>query len=267
MSRPISSRTWSVPHDFNSDVIEAVAHRPWPLPAGPWMGTQTWTDLLFLHWPIDARQLETRIPPAFELDLHEGQAWVGVVPFQMSNVSLRGVPAMPWASAFPEVNVRTYVRAGGKPGVFFFSLDAASALAVRTARRLLNLPYFLSDMSLTTSDATVRFASERRQQDATLIATYEPIGERFRATPGTLEYFLTERYCLYHVSRSREPYRLDIHHPAWSLQRATADVMRHTLLEAAGLSVDERRPSTLFAKRQDTVAWLPTSALETRSQG
>ena len=170
---------------------------------------------------------------------------------------------MPWVSAFPEVNVRTYVRVGGKPGVFFFSLDAASALAVRTARRFLNLPYFLSDMSLTPTSRTVRFESARRKENARLIATYEPVGERFRAQPGTLEHFLTERYCLYHVSRREEPYRLDIHHAAWSLQRASADIASNTLPHAAGLTIDDDPALLHFAKRQDTVAWLPTSALET----
>ena len=240
-----------------------AAHRPWPMPTSPWIGTQTWTDLLFAHWRIDPRQLRPRIPSSLELDLYDGQAWIGVVPFQMSNVSLRSVPAMPWVSAFPEVNVRTYVRVGGKPGVFFFSLDAASALAVRTARRFLNLPYFLSDMSLTSTGRTVRFESARRQQDATLLATYEPVGEKFRAQPGTLEHFLTERYCLYHVSRREELYRLDIHHAAWSLQRASADIASNTLPQAAGLKIDDGQALVHFAKRQDTVAWLPTSALET----
>ena len=232
------------------------------MPSGPWLGTQTWTDLLFAHWRVDPTQLRPRIPLPFELDLYDNTAWVGVVPFQMSNVSLRGVPSIPWVSAFPEANVRTYVRVGDKPGVFFFSLDAASALAVRTARLLLNLPYYLATMTTATTEGVVSFSSERRDQDARLIATYRPVGEAFYAQPGSLEYFLTERYCLYQVSRRMVPYRLEIHHPRWSLQNASAEVTANTLIRAAGVSVDGDAALIHFVKRQDTVAWAPTSALD-----
>ena len=111
-------------NDFPAGIPQIVAHRPWPLPDAPWLMTQTWHDLLFAHWPVDDEPLAALVPPEFELDLFEGQAWVGVVPFYMTNVAPRAVPALPWVSHFPELNVRTYVRAQGKPGVYFFSLDA-----------------------------------------------------------------------------------------------------------------------------------------------
>src|SRR5688572_28880198 len=117
-------------NDIPHSVEHETEHRPWPLPPAPWLMTQSWHDLLFAHWPMPAGELSQRVPREFELDLFDGQAWIGVVPFHMSNVAPRGVPAMPWVSQFPELNVRTYVRAGGKPGVYFFSLDAANPVAV-----------------------------------------------------------------------------------------------------------------------------------------
>src|ERR687892_361778 len=129
--------------DFPTDrVLAATAHRPWPMPDGPWIMTQTWNDLLFAHWPVDANDLRQRVPAGLDLDLFEGQAYVGVVPFHMTNVAPRGVPAIPWVSAFPELNVRTYVRIGAKPGVYFFSLDAGNPVAVAVARAMFNLPYY-----------------------------------------------------------------------------------------------------------------------------
>lgn len=98
--------------DFNDRISEETAHRPWPMPSGPGVMTQTWNDLLFAHRPVDARPVRERVPASFELDLFDGEAWLGIVPFHMTNVAPRFVPALPWVSAFPELNVRTYVRIG-----------------------------------------------------------------------------------------------------------------------------------------------------------
>src|SRR5262245_62757703 len=99
-----------MPRDFDQTILERVAHRPWSMPAGPWVMTQTWRDLLFAHWPVHVDELRLLVPRAFELDLFTGQAWIGVVPFYMTNVAPRGVPAMSWMSEFLEVNVRKSVR-------------------------------------------------------------------------------------------------------------------------------------------------------------
>ena len=245
--------------DFDKSVVERVSHRPWPMPDGPWLMTQTWTDLLFAHWPVETRQLRPLIPPAFDLDLFEERAWLGIVPFNMTNVSPRGVPALPWVSEFPELNVRTYVRVGARPGIFFFSLDAGSTLAVKAARALLNLPYFSATMNITRNGADVSYDSRRDAGNGTarFEADYRPRGAAFEARPGSLEYFLTERYCLYHVDHSGRPYRLEIHHPPWALQHATADIVHNTMSEAAGISLPESAPLLHFAQRQDTVAWAP----------
>jgi len=246
-------------HDFDTTILEQVTHRPWPLPDGPWVMTQTWHDLLFAHWPVDAVQLRPRIPSHFELDIFDGSAWIGIVPFRMSNVAPRGVPSLPWVSAFPELNVRTYVKVDDRPGVYFFSLDAGSALAVRTARMLFNLPYFLATMTVTSRDSAIAYECLRENGDrpAELRATYQPTGAPFIPRPGSLEFFLTERYCLYHVDRRGMPYRLDIHHPPWKLQRAGAEFERNTMAASSGVSLPASSPLVHFVKRQDMVGWLP----------
>lgn len=245
--------------DFDKGVLGRVRHRPWPMPDGPWLMTQTWHDLLFAHWPVDPRRLRPLIPPEFEIDKFEGCSWVGVVPFSMTNVAPRGVPAWSRVSEFPELNVRTYVRVGDRPGVYFFSLDAGNALAVRAARLLLNLPYFSAAMNVTRQGDGIWYESRRRDPNgaARFEASYRPTGSAFEASQGSLEYFLTERYCLYHVDRSGRPYRLEIHHRPWALQHATAEIAHNTMSDAAGMPLPAVAPLLHFAKRQDTVAWAP----------
>lgn len=250
-----------VSHDFNRAILTEVAHRPWPMPASAWVMTQTWHDLLFAHWPVDAGALREKVPSEFPLDLFDGTAWLGVVPFHMTNVAPRGVPSMPLISEFPELNVRTYVRVDDKPGVYFFSLDAGSTLAVQTARALLNLPYYSATMSVTRNAEAIVYDSRRSGNSAvaTLSATYRPVGAAAEPRRGSIEYFLTERYCLYNVGHRRAPYRLEIHHPPWPLQPAEAEFTRNTMADAAGVSLPDTKPLLHFSRRQDMVAWGPSS--------
>jgi uncharacterized protein len=250
-----------VGHDFNSAILAEVDHRPWRMPDRPWVMTQTWHDLLFAHWPLSSRAVRSRVPRAFELDLRDGNAWIGIVPFHMTNVAPRGIPSLPWVSAFPELNVRTYVRVADRPGVYFFSLDAGSALAVHAARSLLNLPYYAASMSVAHRGSAIEYESRRDGIDgvAEFRARYQPTGPAFVPAPGSLEYFLTERYCLYHIGRRGVPYRLEIHHPPWALQRAEGDFIRNSMGDANGFALPARAPLLHFAKRQDMVAWSPTN--------
>jgi uncharacterized protein YqjF (DUF2071 family) len=252
-----------VAFDFPYQMLDDVAHRPWPLPDGPWLMTQSWHDLLFAHWPVDARSLQAALPPGLPLDTFDGQAWLGIVAFHMTNVAPRGVPSIPFVSAFPELNVRTYVTLHGKPGVYFFSLDAGSALAVTAARTLFHLPYYAAAMSVEEVHGEIRYHSARRTRMpgvAEFTARYRPIGPVQTPRPGTLEHFLTERYCLYLVDDSFTAKRLDIHHPPWPLQTAEAGIATNTMAEAAGIRLPSTAPLLHFAKRQDTVAWALTSA-------
>jgi len=226
------------------------------MPESPWVMTQTWRDLLFAHWRVDVGMLRPKVPAALPLDLFQGDAFVGVVPFRMSNVAPRGVPSLPSVSEFPELNVRTYVRVGDKSGVYFFSLDAGNAVAVRAARTLFNLPYFTAAMSVSPIGDAFAYQSRRETGGAEFVATYGPAGGAFEPEPGTLEYFLTERYCLYNLDRRGRPYRMDIHHPPWTLQPARAELTRNTMAGASGIALSEQ-PLLHFAARQDMVAWLP----------
>ena len=247
-------------NDFPSGIATITVHRPWPLPQSAWLMTQSWHHLLFAHWPVDAELLRAKLPAGFTLDLYEGQAWLGVVPFRMTNVAPRFVPAIPFVSEFAELNVRTYVTVGGKPGVYFFSLDAESAMAVTAARSLLHLPYFTADMSVRRDGARIDYASRRTDSSAApaaFAAQYQPVGALFEAEPGSLDYFLTERYCLYNVDARFRAYRLDIHHVPWKLQRAEVDIATNTMAHAAGLRLPSIAPTLHFAARQDTLAWPP----------
>jgi uncharacterized protein YqjF (DUF2071 family) len=248
-------------HDFNSGIVRQTSHRPWPMPRVPWVMTQSWHDLLFAHWQVDRDRLAALIPPGLELDLHRGDAWVSVVPFHMTNVAPRGVPSLPWLSAFPEINVRTYVRVGDKPGVYFFSLDATNGAAVAAARLLFGLPYHAAAIDVSIDGEVVRYRSQRRNDPgAAFAATYQPVGPAFTVEPSALAYFLTERYGLYTVGRDGRPRRLEIHHPPWQLRDAVLTLETNTLAARAGLNLGSRPDLLHFASRQDVITWPMTRA-------
>lgn len=248
------------------NILKETAHRPWPLPRGPWVMRMTWEDLLFAHWPVPAAALRPLVPQALELDFFDGSAWLGVVPFQMSGVRLRGLPPVPGTSAFPELNVRTYVTAEGKPGVWFFSLDAASRIAVRAARAWYHLPYFDARMeSLRNGDGITYLSrrTHRRAPPAEFIARYRAMGEIYRSTRGSLEHFLTERYCLYAGDTTNAEgsrlWRGEIHHAPWPLQPAEAEITRNTMTAPLGLRLPDTPPLLHFARCLNVVAWPPAA--------
>ena len=245
----------------------SAAHRPWPLPGGPWLHAQRWQGLLFAHWPLPPATLRPLLPPGLALDTFDGQAWLGVVPFYLSGLRLRGVPAVPGLSSFPEVNVRTYVHAGGKAGVFFLSLDAGNPFAAAGGRAL-SLPYYFAAASIARrgADGTVAYASRRllpaapgpaRPAPAEFRATYRPSGPVAPAASGTLDHWLTERYCLYSVDRRERVRRLEVHHAPWPLQPATAEVAANTLAAAHGIRLPPVPARLHYAHRLDVVGWAP----------
>jgi uncharacterized protein len=244
-------------NDFDDSFLTHTGHRPWPLPHSPWIMTQTWHDLLFAHWPVDCDQLRSRVPAGFPLDLFEGQAWLGIIPFHMSNVAPRALPALPWVSAFPELNVRTYVTVDGQPGVYFFSLDAGNPLVAGTARTLFHLPYYSAKMAVDNVDGWTTYNSRRSGSatDASLVCRYRPTGEVSEPQPGSLEHFLTERYCLYTTDSSFRPYRVDIHHRPWPLQPAELELSVNTMAAAVGIRLPPIAPLLHFSKRQDVVVF------------
>ncbi len=206
---------------------------------------------------MPARALRAVVPAQLPLDLSEGEALVGVTPFDVCAFRLRGTLSPPVVGSFPELNVRTYVTVDDRPGIYFFSLDADSALAVAGARRGYRLPYFKAEMTSVADDHGVAFASRRTSADgppAGFSARYGPTDEPAYAERGTLEHFVTERYCLYTLDDAGHILRAAIHHPPWSLQPAEAEIEHNTMTAGLGLSLDGR-PILHYAERQDVVFW------------
>ena len=243
------------------EILKNTVHRPWSWPRGPWIMKQEWHDLLFAHWAVPVETLRPLIPPALEIDTFGGRAWLGVVPFRMSGVRMRSTPAVPGFSRFPELNVRTYVVRDGKPGVWFFSLDAANAVAVSGARTFFHLPYFLAAMSCTEESEWIHYESrrkDRRGSAASLKARYRAVGDVFHATPGSIEHFLAERYCLYTADEKGRIICCEIHHPPWALQLAEATLEENTMAAAAGITIADLKPELRhFSRHQEVVVWPP----------
>lgn len=221
---------------------------------------QTWHNLLFAHWPVPVAALRPLVPAGLELDTFEAQAWLGVVPFRMSGVRPRWLPALPGLSAFPELNLRTYVVAEGKPGVWFFSLDAANRAAVEIARGTFHLPYFHARMrcAATGDGSGITYASERRDgrgSPAVFAADYRPSGAAAPPAAGSLADWLTARYCLYAANPAGKLLRGEIHHLPWPLQAATAQIRANSMAEAAGIHLAATAPLLHFARRLDVVVW------------
>jgi uncharacterized protein YqjF (DUF2071 family) len=221
----------------------------------------TWSELLFAHWQVDPDAVAALLPVGVDLDTRDGKAWVGVVPFLMSDVAPRYCPALPGLSRFLELNVRTYVTIGGKPGVWFFSLDAANRIAVRIARTTFNLPYMDASMSMRRdNEGTTTYQSLRTHRGEPLAefdADYTRSGDFERATPGSLEHWLTARYCLYSANRKGCLFRGEIDHPPWSLAPATYTERTNTMCNGLGFSF-EGEPHLLLAKPVDVQAWVVT---------
>jgi uncharacterized protein YqjF (DUF2071 family) len=241
-------------------LTDQTSHRPWPLPKSRWVMFMRWHDLLFLHWPIRPEFIRPLIPMTLELDTFDRWCWVGVVPFHMSGVRPRYVPL---PLALPELNVRTYVKSAGKSGVWFFSLDAASWIAVRAARWL-GLPYFDARMKVESAADRTRYDSVRIHKNAPRAefrADYAPTGAVYRATAGTIDHWLTERYCLFAALKPERVVFGEIHHPPWALQPAEVNLDVNTMTQSIGIELPARNPVAHFARLQEVVAW-PVVPLE-----
>jgi uncharacterized protein YqjF (DUF2071 family) len=225
----------------------------------------SWHDLLFAHWAVRPEALRPLIPAELEIDTFDGWAWIGVVPFRMSGVRPRYTPELSCTSAFPEINVRTYVKAGGRSGVWFFSLDATNRLAVRVARAWYSLPYFDARIEVQNQGDGVDYHStrtHRRVERAEFRAGYRPLGNVHLAQAGTLDYWLTERYCLFASrGKGRVSYG-DIHHLPWSLQAAEADISTNTMTDWLGIQLPATKPVLHFARELNVVAWNITGLKE-----
>ncbi len=236
-------------------------HRPWPLLSRPWAWTQAWLDLCFVHWEVDPDELQRLLPAGLELDLYDDKAWIGIVPFDMEGVMRRPFPAISWLSDFPEINVRTYVRHGGKHGVWFFSLDVPNRLAVWVARAFYHLPYRYARIGMKRDLNEVAY--KVRGRESRFDAIYRP-GEDIHPTFDSFDAWCTERYCLYSADRQGNLYRGEIHHRQWPLQRAEIEIRENNLTNF--IAVGDQHPSVLYCPEIDVVIW-PLEPVEPLDEG
>jgi uncharacterized protein len=217
---------------------------------------QNWGKLLFMHWRIDAAHLRPLIPAGLTIDTFDGSAWIAVAPFTMWDVRLSFTPPVPWLSDFHELNVRTYVHYEGVPGVWFFSLDTNSLPTVLGARAFYHLPYFHAQIELAQEGTRIDYQLHRAEADkpAEFKATWTIGAALPEAQPDSLEFFLTERYCLY-SARAEQLYRARIHHRPWPLQRAEVGSFYSTMIEAHGLPTPAGAPLLHYAEALAVDIW------------
>jgi uncharacterized protein len=211
---------------------------------------QGWYDLLFAHWPVPSESLRSYVPPQLAIDTFEGSAWVGITPFHL-RMRPRGLPVL---SGFPELNCRTYVVHRGKPGIFFFSLDASSRLAVWGARTVYHLPYFHARMKAQKHNKWIHYCSNRTKTPASFVARYTSEGPIYRTLRGSLGHWLTERYCLY-VCFQKAVFRGEIHHLPWPIQGARCEIKENGIATASGIRLPDIPPLLNFAQELDVLIW------------
>ena len=237
-------------------VIDRLALRAKP-PGTPVMH-QNWDNLLFMHWPISADLLRPLVPPPLELDTFEGQAWVGITPFNLNDLRLTGLPAVPGLSAFEELNVRTYVTYNGMPGIWFFSLDASKIVAAIAARLFFMLPYYNASIDFVTEGDLFNFRLQRAAPAAEFEARWQ-VGVRMRAPDlESLGFFLVERYCYFAINQG-QVYQTRVYHAPWILDEAVLASHRSTMIRALGIPEPASAPLVHFSRHQSVEIWAPAA--------
>jgi uncharacterized protein YqjF (DUF2071 family) len=240
-----------------------TSHKPRPLPPGRWLMRQRWNDLLFAHWPVPVSSLARLVPEGLEVDTFQGSAWLGVMPFWMDRIRVRGLPPIPGARSFPDLSLRTYVREvrTGALGVFCLSLDASNLLAVAVGRAIYRLPYHWAEMYLEQrSEREFAFYSRRRfaGQPVVFKARYRGLGPTAKlaeSRPGTLENFLMERYCLFARNGDGQPIRANLHHVSSPLEEAQAEIERNDLAAVLGIQLPDQEPVLHYTRRLAVYVW------------
>lgn len=240
-----------------------TSHRPRPLPSGRWMMTQRWNDLLFAHWPVPASVITPLLPEGLAVDTFDGSAWLGIVPFWLDRIKVRGLPSLAGLRSFPDLNVRTYVRDEdtGTLGMYFFSLDASNLLAVAMAHTFFHLPYHWAEMRLDQrSDREFSFYSRRHLCNPQVIfkARYRGLGPTRKLAEsriGSLEHFLMERSCLFTRNRAGHAVRANLHHVPWPLEDAEAEIDQNDLAQAIGIELPGQEPVLHYSRRLAVYIW------------
>ncbi len=253
-------------------LLYSVEHRPWLPPDGQWLLSQSWNDLLFAHFAISPPELRRLVPEALTLDLYDGAAWLTITPFCISHMRPNGIPPLPGFSFFPQLNLRTYVTLQGKPGLYYFSVDAANLSVVWLARMFFRMQYWHSAIQVSgatiqsrpTDKRAIHFRSSRvhgptsARGSARFDAVYTPEGDPWRPRPRSLDAFLTERYCVYSSNRQRL-YRTEVHHQPWVLQTVRAEVRANSMADPIGLALPLQPDLCHFSRSLKLLTWAPES--------
>jgi len=240
-----------------------TSHKPRPLPPGRWLMRQRWNDLLFAHWPVPAASLAPLLPEGLEVDTFQGSAWLGVVPFWMDRIKIRGFPPIPGSRTFPDLSLRTYVREErtGTPGVYCLSLDANNLLTVMIRRAFFSLPTHWAEMRLeqrTTREFTIDSRRRFALQPVVFKAHYRGLGATWKlaeSRPGTIEHFLMERYCMFSSNRAGQPIRANLHHISYPLEEAEAEIEQNNLADALGICLPDHEPVLHYSRRLAVYVW------------
>ncbi|WP_423800590.1 YqjF family protein [Neobacillus sp. SAB-20_R2A] len=222
-----------------------------------WIMKQSWRNLLFAHWPVPVEVIRPFVPKALQIDTFERYAWIGIVVFVMDGIFLRGLPRLPLFAKFPEINVRTYVKYKGKPGVYFLSLDAPHWATYTIARKWYRLPYFYSEIHAWEERAEFSYNSVRKDRKSTspvgFDGKFSASSEVYFAECGTLDHWLTERYCLYSVDAKGNIFCGEIDHAPWPLHRAEADICQNTLVSPFKFDLPKMAPFLHFSPGVDSI--------------
>lgn len=240
------------------DMMKKQDHRSWPVPSKNWIMRQTWRNVFFAHWPVLPERLRPSIPSTLEIDTYQQMAWIGVVLFEIEGIYFRGLSPISVVHKFPEVNLRTYVQHKGKPGVFFLSLDVGNWASLVISKRWYHLPYRNAKISYRKEGSTFHCQSVRKGKSTipiTMKGSFTPNSESYYPEEGTIDHWLTERYCLYSLDRRGNIYCGDIHHKPWLLQKAQAVISDNTLPTPFGIDISEVEPILHFSKGMDTLFW------------
>lgn len=240
------------------NLMNEVVHSSWSLPSKYWIMQQNWRNLLFLHWPIPPEKLRPHIPSSLQIDTFNGSAWLGVILFVLEGIYPRGISFFSLTPKFPEINVRTYVKYDGKPGIYFLSIDVANWASLKIAKRWYRLPYHSAQISIRKEGKTFHCHSIRKGNANTPIlfeGKYVPVSEVFFPKEGTLEHWLTERYCLYSSNNGVNIYCGEIHHQPWPLQKAKIEIVRNTLFTPFHFDLSEVKPIAHYSTGVDSLMW------------
>tara|TARA_B100000700_G_scaffold330327_1_gene455941 strand:+ start:714 stop:1451 length:738 start_codon:yes stop_codon:yes gene_type:complete len=221
-------------------------HVPFPMPNRPHALSQEWRNLTFMHWEVEPEKIAPYIPEGVELDLFEGKAYVGTIPFEMKNVRPRFLPAVPGISSFPEFNIRTYVKRNGIAGVLFLTLDAQSRVTCWHAPRAYGLPYRYAKCKFRSSKEKFSWKSKRGSDGVSLEGECSVKGLQRQAQIGSLEYFLFERYSLYTEHKGKLHMAYTLHEP-WTFQDAEVSISSNSLTESYKLGIDVMNPQHVHA--------------------